>query len=92
MDRKLPDRPLRLKVEGGGGVLMCGPPGDDKTFIAKAAAGELDAAFFPVDASQIKDQYVGETEKNIRRLFEEAAKHKRAVIFLDEIDALPCDN
>lgn len=78
----------RFKVEGGGGVLMYGPPGNGKTFIAKAVAGELDAAFFPVDASQIKDKYVGETEKNMRRLFEEAAQHERAVIFLDEIDAL----
>lgn len=78
----------RFKVEGGGGVLMYGPPGCGKTFIAKAIAGELDAAFFTVDASQIKDKYVGETEKNMRRLFEEARKNKRAVIFLDEIDAI----
>ncbi len=78
----------RFKVQGGGGVLMYGPPGTGKTFIAKAIAGELDAAFFPVDASQIKNKYVGETEKNMRRLFEEAGKYERAVIFLDEIDAL----
>lgn len=78
----------RFRVEGGGGVLMYGPPGCGKTFIAKAIAGELDAAFFTVDASQIKDKYVGETEKNMRRLFEEARKNERAVIFLDEIDAL----
>jgi transitional endoplasmic reticulum ATPase len=78
----------RFKVEGGGGVLMYGPPGNGKTFIAKAIAGELDAAFFTVDASQIKDKYVGETEKNMRRLFEEARQNKRAVIFFDEIDAL----
>lgn len=78
----------RFKVEGGGGVLMYGPPGNGKTFIAKAVAGELDAAFFAVDASQIKDKYVGETEKNMRRLFEEARQHPRAVIFLDEVDAL----
>lgn len=78
----------RFKVEGGGGVLMYGPPGNGKTFIAKAVAGELDAAFFAVDASQIKNKYVGETEKNMRRLFEEARKHERAVIFLDEVDAL----
>jgi len=78
----------RFKVEGGGGVLMYGPPGNGKTFIAKAIAGELDAAFFTVDASQIKDKYVGETEKNMTRLFEEARKNERAVIFLDEIDAL----
>lgn len=78
----------RFGVNGGGGVLMYGPPGNGKTFIAKAIAGELDAAFFAVDSSQIKDKYVGETEKNMRRLFEEATKHPRAVIFLDEVDAL----
>jgi transitional endoplasmic reticulum ATPase len=78
----------RFKVEAGGGVLMYGPPGNGKTFIAKAVAGEMDAAFYAVDASQIKDKYVGETEKNMRRLFEDAKKNKRAVIFLDEIDAL----
>jgi transitional endoplasmic reticulum ATPase len=83
-----PDVYERFKVEGGGGVLMYGPPGNGKTFIAKAIAGELDAAFFAVDASQIKNKYVGETEKNMRRLFEEARRHPRAVIFLDEIDAL----
>ena len=78
----------RFQVRGGGGVLMYGPPGNGKTFIAKAIAGELDAAFFTVDSSQIKDKYVGETEKNMRRLFEEAREHARAVIFFDEIDAL----
>jgi transitional endoplasmic reticulum ATPase len=78
----------RFKVKGGGGVLMYGPPGNGKTFIAKAIAGELDAAFFAVDSSVIKDKYVGETEKNMRRLFEEAATYERAVIFFDEIDAL----
>ena len=83
-----PDVYDRFGVRGGGGVLMYGPPGNGKTFIAKAIAGELDAAFFAVDASQIKDKYVGETEKNMRRLFEEARAHERAVIFLDEIDAI----
>ena len=83
-----PDIYERFGVNGGGGVLMYGPPGNGKTFIAKAIAGELDAAFFAVDSSQIKDKYVGETEKNMRKLFEEATKHPRAVIFLDEVDAL----
>ncbi len=78
----------RFGVNGGGGVLMYGPPGNGKTFIAKAIAGELDAAFFAVDSSQLKDKYVGETEKNMRRLFEAATRHPRAVIFLDEVDAL----
>jgi len=78
----------RYKVEVGGGILMYGPPGNGKTYIAKAVAGELDAAFFNVNASQVKDKYVGETEKNLQRLFDEARQHDRSVIFLDEVDHL----
>lgn len=78
----------RFKVKVGGGILMYGPPGNGKTFVARAIAGELDAAFFNVNASQIKDKYVGETEKNLQRLFEEARQHDRAVLFLDEVDHL----
>jgi len=78
----------RFKLRRGGGILMYGPPGNGKTYIAKAIAGELDAAFFNVNASQIKDKYVGETEKNMQHLFDEARKHDRSVIFLDEVDAI----
>jgi SpoVK/Ycf46/Vps4 family AAA+-type ATPase len=78
----------RFKVKIGGGILMYGPPGNGKTYIAKAVAGELDAAFFNVNASQIKDKYVGETEKNLQRLFDEARQHDKSVIFLDEVDHL----
>lgn len=83
-----PEAYEKFKVKIGGGILMYGPPGNGKTFIAKAIAGELDAAFFNVNASAIKDKYVGETEKNIKKLFDEARGHERAVIFLDEMDAL----
>jgi len=78
----------RFKVKVGGGILMYGPPGNGKTYIAKAVAGEIDAAFFNVNTSQIKDKYVGETEKNIQRLFDEARQHERSVLFLDEVDHL----
>ena len=78
----------RFKVKVGGGILMYGPPGNGKTYVAKAIAGELDAAFFNVNASQIKDKYVGETEKNLQRLFDEARTHDRSVLFLDEVDHL----
>ncbi|MDD3587887.1 MAG: ATP-binding protein [Thermoguttaceae bacterium] len=76
------------KIPSGGGALMYGPPGNGKTFIARAIAGELDAAFFSASGAQIKNKYVGETEKNMRLLFEEAAKYERAVIFLDEIHSI----
>ena len=78
----------RFGIRPGAGVLLYGPPGNGKTFIAKAVAGELDAAFFNVVLSQMKSKYVGETEKNISALFEEARQHDRAVLFLDECDAL----
>jgi transitional endoplasmic reticulum ATPase len=78
----------RFKLTQGGGVLMFGPPGNGKTFIARAVAGELDAAFFPVNSAEIKDKYVGETEKNMQRLFEAARQHAKSVIFLDEVDHL----
>jgi SpoVK/Ycf46/Vps4 family AAA+-type ATPase len=78
----------RFKVKVGGGILMYGPPGNGKTYIARAIAGELDAAFFNVNASQIKDKYVGETEKNIQRLFDEARGRERSVLFFDEVDHL----
>jgi len=78
----------RFKVKVGGGILMYGPPGNGKTYVAKAIAGELDAAFFNVNASQIKDKYVGESEKNLQRLFDEARSHDRSVLFLDEVDHL----
>ncbi len=78
----------RFKVKVGGGILMYGPPGNGKTFVAKAVAGELDAAFFNVNASQVKDKYVGETEKNLQRLFEEARQHPKSVLFIDEVDHL----
>ena len=78
----------RFSAKVGGGVLMYGPPGNGKTFIARAMAGELDAAFFLVDSSQIKDKYVGETEKKLTSLFKEARSLPKAVIFLDEVDDL----
>lgn len=78
----------RFKAKLGAGVLMYGPPGNGKTFIAKAIAGELEAAFFPVNASQVKDKYVGESEKNLQRVFDEARQHQRAVLFIDEAEHL----
>jgi len=83
-----PEAYQRFNEQAGGGILLYGPPGTGKTFVARAIAGELDADFFAVDAAQLKDKYVGETEKNMRRLFEAALSRERAVIFLDEVDAL----
>jgi len=72
----------------GGGLLLYGPPGTGKTMIAKAIAREIDATFFVVSAAQILSKWVGEAENNIRKLFEAAKAEEKAVIFLDEIEAM----
>jgi transitional endoplasmic reticulum ATPase len=77
------------------GLLLYGLPGTGKTMLAQAIASAVEAVFFNIDASQIVDKYVGETEKLIKRLFDEASKTNRAIIFVDEIDsilALPNEN
>lgn len=75
----------------GGGILMYGPPGCGKSLIAEATAGEANVNFFHVKASDVKSKYVGETEKNIAKLFEDARKNQPCIIFFDEFEALGQD-
>ena len=72
----------------GGGILLFGPPGCGKTFIAKATAGECKAKFMNVRITDILDSYIGQSEKNISSMFEEAKMKKPCVLFFDEIDTL----
>lgn len=72
----------------GGGLLLYGPPGCGKTFIAKATAGEIDASFFSVGLTDVLDMYVGQSEKNLKDIFAEARANTPAVLFFDELDAL----
>jgi len=83
-----PEKARKYRVKTGGGILLYGPPGTGKTLIAKAIAGELDATFFAIAPSEILNKWVGESEKNIRKLFDAARKCDRAVLFLDEVEAL----
>jgi transitional endoplasmic reticulum ATPase len=83
-----PEKAKKYKVRSGGGILLYGPPGTGKTMIAKAIAGELEATFFAIAPSEILNKWVGESEKNIRKLFDTARKSERAIIFLDEVEAL----
>ncbi|RAY13778.1 cell division protein [Actinomadura craniellae] len=72
----------------GGGVLLYGPPGCGKTHLARAAAGELGAAFIDVGLADILDMYVGSSERNLKAIFEQARARRPCVLFFDEVDAL----
>ncbi|MEV0200501.1 AAA family ATPase [Nonomuraea sp. NPDC050691] len=72
----------------GGGVLLYGPPGAGKTHLARAAAGELGAAFVSVGLSDILDMYIGSSERNLRAVFDLARRNRPCVLFFDEVDAL----
>jgi len=82
------DLAQRFGIRAGGGVLLYGPPGTGKTMLAKATAGEIDAAFFRVSPADILSKWVGEAEQNVKKLFDAAASEKRSIIFIDEIEAL----
>ena len=71
-----------------GGLLMYGPPGCGKTYIAKAVAGEVRAKFMSVGLSDVLDMYMGESERKLHELFETARRNAPTVLFFDEIDAL----
>ncbi|OHX66668.1 ATP-binding protein [Flammeovirga pacifica] len=72
----------------GGGILLYGPPGCGKTFIAKATAGEVNAKFIHVSLNDILDMWMGNSEKNLHQVFENARQNTPCVLFFDEIDAL----
>jgi transitional endoplasmic reticulum ATPase len=72
----------------GGGILLYGPPGCGKTFIAKATAGQVNAKFISVGLNDILDMWIGNSEKNLHEIFELGRHHTPCVIFIDEIDAL----
>ena len=80
--RKLYGKSLR------GGLLLYGPPGCGKTFIARAVAGELGARFMAVSFADVVDMYIGSSERNIKEIFATARRNAPCVIFLDEVDAI----
>lgn len=71
-----------------GGLLLYGPPGCGKTFLAKAVAGELGASFLHVSLADVLDMYIGQSERNVHELFESARAGAPCVLFLDELDAI----
>ncbi|PZR22650.1 MAG: cell division protein [Citrobacter freundii] len=74
--------------KAGGGILLYGPPGCGKTFIAKATAGQVNAKFLSVSLNDILDMWIGNSEKNLHEIFELARNNTPCVLFIDEIDAL----
>jgi transitional endoplasmic reticulum ATPase len=68
--------------------LLYGPPGCGKTFLARATAGEVNAGFLAVGISDVLDMWIGQSEKNLHALFEQARTHRPCVLFFDEVDAL----
>ena len=71
-----------------GGLLLYGPPGCGKTFLARAVAGELGARFMSVVMTDVLSSYMGQTEKNLKAVFDSARAETPTVLFLDEVDAL----
>jgi len=72
----------------GGGILLYGPPGCGKTYLAKATAGEINANFISVGINDILDMWIGRSEKNMGYIFEVARRNTPCVLFFDEVDAL----
>jgi SpoVK/Ycf46/Vps4 family AAA+-type ATPase len=74
--------------KGGGGILLYGPPGCGKTYLARAIAGELGARFVAVSIHDVLDKYWGESQRLVHALFEQARRNAPTVLFFDEFDAL----
>ncbi|MFC6865509.1 CDC48 family AAA ATPase [Halomicroarcula sp. GCM10025817] len=78
----------QLGIEPPKGVLLHGPPGTGKTLMAKAVANEIDAYFTTISGPEIMSKYYGESEEQLRDIFDEASENAPAIVFIDEIDSI----
>ena len=78
----------QLGIEPPKGVLLHGPPGTGKTLMAKAVANEIDAYFTTISGPEIMSKYYGESEEQLREVFEEAEEEAPAIVFIDELDSI----
>lgn len=85
---KNPEFYYKYKDEVSCQILMYGPPGCGKSFVAEAIAGELKCAYAIINTFDVLDKYVGEAPKKIKQIFDEAQKYDNCLIFFDELDAL----
>ena len=85
---KHPELFEKLGINPPAGVLMHGPPGTGKTLLARAVANESEANFVVINGPEIMNKFYGESEKKIRKIFEDATEKAPSIIFIDEIDAI----
>ena len=83
-----PESARRFGVDPPTGLLLAGPPGTGKTTIAKVLAAQARASFYPVSGADVTSKWVGESERNIRQLFDRARENRPSIVFIDEIDAI----
>jgi len=83
-----PESAVRFGVEPPTGLLLAGPPGTGKTSVAKVLAAQAKCSFYPISGADVISKWVGESERNIRQLFERARANRPSIVFIDEIDAV----
>jgi transitional endoplasmic reticulum ATPase len=83
-----PEAAVRFGVEPPTGLLLAGPPGTGKTSVAKVLAAQAKCSFYPISGADVISKWVGESERNIRQLFERARVNRPSIVFIDEIDAI----